>query len=705
MFNQRASLATLSGINILKKSKMKKTLILLICVATFFQIFAQEKAKEAKGPGKLYQPKYCLFYDNHTMPACPDVGENFDAEIFTERIKGCGVDELTFHARCNLGMAYYNTKIGIKHPSLKYDLFGKLAEACQRKDIALIAYLNGGISSAEGVLHREWTTLNFDAREYREPRLTPFVRTMCYNTPYRYHLIAMIEEVAHNYQVSGFFIDCVGAYPCICPICIKEMKEKGIDWSNKDEVTKFAGFSANRLAKDIAKAARAINPDYQLYFNGISFEDQADYGTYLECEDLPTGGWNYEYLPVLSHYMRTLGKPVKNMNGRFYAWGDFGGLRPEAAIKSELLYGLANGMRPNIGGHFHPRGDLETAVLDRIEKIYKELQMNEPWFNDAKNITEIAIVYPKSDRNIRRQGGSDGQLRSAVRMLSELKQQFDVVTEFSDWSKYKVLVIPDDIIFNQEIARRVKTHISEGKAVISSGSSGLDEEKKQFVLEKEWGVNYIGENNFDPAYFTVGKNFNRGLPDMPISLYSSGIDVKPLSGTIVEANLIKPYYNRGWDGVYAFYYNPPDKVTEIPALTINGKVAVFSHRIFSGYYDQAPVELRTVFGNVLDKLLPSPLIKYENLPSFSRVFVTEQPGRKMVHLLTYIPELRGSNTEMIEEPIELRDVKISLRNDGRTPKKVYLAPDKKSLPFKQVNGYINVTIPVSKGYSLIVFEE
>ena len=85
------------------------------------------------------------------------------------------------------------------------------------------------------------------------------------------------------------------------------------------------------------------------------------------------------------------------MNGRFYDWGDFGGLRPENAIKSELLYGLANGMRPNIGGHFHPRGDLENAVLDRIEKIYKELQTMEPWFDNAKNITEVAIVYPGND--------------------------------------------------------------------------------------------------------------------------------------------------------------------------------------------------------------------------------------------------------------------------------------------------------------------
>ena len=187
-----------------------------------------------------------------------------------------------------------------------------------------------------------------------------------------------------------------------------------------------------------------------------------------------------------------------NMTGRFYDWGDFGGLRPEAAIKSELLYGLANGMRPNVGGHFHPRGDLQNAVFDRIEKIYKELQTMEPWYDDAKNLTEIAIVYPENIQHIR----GDRQLKSAVRMLSELKQQFDVVTLASDWSKYKVLVIPDDIIFNDEIAQRVKAHILAGKAVISSGSSGLGQDKKQFMLEKEWGVKYVGENDFNPVSYT-----------------------------------------------------------------------------------------------------------------------------------------------------------------------------------------------------------
>jgi hypothetical protein len=635
------------------------------------------------------------------MPACPDIGENFDVELFTDRIKACGVDYLTFHARCNVGMAYYDTKIGIKHPSLKYDLFGKLAEACQRKGIFLTAYLNGGISSEEGLRHRDWTTLYFDGRSYREDRFTPFVRTMCYNSPYRNHLISMVEEIARNYPVAGFFIDCLGGYPCVCPICVKEMKERGIDWKVESEVIKFSEFSALRLSRDIAQAAKAINPEYLLYFNGPSFEEQTDVGTYLECECLPTGGWGYEFLPIMSHYMRTLGdKPVLNMNGRFYNWGDFGGLRPEAAIKSELLYGLTNGMRPNIGGHFHPRGDLETAVLDRIEKIYKELQTMEPWFDNAKNITEIALVYPKSIYEIR----CNKSLSGAVRMLCELKQQFDIVTEFSDWSKYQVLVIPDDVIFSEETARRVKAHIAVGKAVIASAWSGLDSGKKNFVLEKEWGIKCKNGCEFDPAYFVAGPEVNHGLPDMPLSLYSSGTDIEALPGTQVYAYLVAPYYNRHWDGEHAFFYNPPDKVTDKPALAIYKNFAYFSHQIFAGYHLQASVELRQLFANVLEKFLPRPLLKTENLPSFARAFVTEQSGRRIVHVLTYVPELRGETTQMIEESVTVLDVKVALRLDGKTPEQVYLAPNRQALTFDVRDGYIEAVIPVVNGYSMAVFE-
>ena len=75
----------------------------------------------------------------------------------------------------------------------------------------------------------------------------------------------------------------------------------------------------------------------------------------------------------------------------------------------------------------------------------------------------------------------------------------------------------------------------------------------------------------------------------------------------------------------------------------------------------------------------------------------------MVHLLSYLPEMRGK-TPMIEEGIELHNVKIMLRDEKKNVNRVYVAPEKTVLSFQNVNGYTEVTIPQSKGYSLIVFE-
>ncbi|MDD5728882.1 MAG: alpha-L-fucosidase, partial [Victivallales bacterium] len=604
----------------------------------------------------MHKPKYCLFYDNHTMKACPEVGDNFDVEKFTDRIRACGVDYVTFHARCNQGFAYYDTSIGIKHPSLKYDLFGRFAEACQRKAIALTAYINGGLSNEEGILHRDWLKIAFNGRIYREEKLTAYVRTMCYNSPYRDHLIAMAKEVAQKYPVSGFFIDCLAPHSCVCPICITAMKKSGIDWRNEKEVIKFSEFSAIRLSRDIANALRKINPEFLLYFNNPPFEALADIANYYECECLPTGHWGYDYLPNMSHYIRTIRPefPILNMTGRFNDWGDFGNLRTEAGLAYDLLYGLANGMRPNIGDHFHPSGKINHAVFDKIEKIYKMLQAREPWYDGAKNLTDIAIVFPKHIDDII----GDASICGASRMLSELKCQYNIVSECSDWSQYAVLVIPDSVVFNAETAHRVKAHISAGKTVIASGDSGLNPEKTGFALKEAWAAQYLGPSKLNPAFFERPESFSENLPDMPMAIYAAGNEVVPLPGATITSRVIKAYYNYHWDGEYSYMYNPPEKTLDTPFLIVKDEIAYFSFRIFEGYYNQAPWHLRELFKNVLKKFLPRPILRTEGLPSFSRVFVTEQPGRRIVHLLAYIPELRGK-TQVIDEPITITGAKLS----------------------------------------------
>jgi hypothetical protein len=78
-----------------------------------------------------------------------------------------------------------------------------------------------------------------------------------------------------------------------------------------------------------------------------------------------------------------------------------------------------------------------------------------------------------------------------------------------------------------------------------------------------------------------------------------------------------------------------------------------------------------------------------------------EQGSGILH--EYTPEMRGK-TPMIEEGIEISNVRILLKNNGKSVKKVYLAPERAELPFENVNNYTEAMLPKSKGYSLIVFE-
>ena len=244
---------------------------------------------------------------------------------------------------------------------------------------------------------------------------------------------------------------------------------------------------------------------------------------------------------------------------------------------------------------------------------------------------------------------------------------------------------------------------SEDK-IISTGRSGLDGEGKDFALS-EWGVKFKGESPHDPAYMAPpsGK-LAAGFPDMPVTLYERGIDMDAIAGTEVLAEIIAPYYNSGFDGEHAFLYLPPDKKTGKPAITRKGNVVHFSHPFCINYHKHAQVPMKALFGNILAELLPAPIVKVTNMPSFARVTVSSKPDRTMVYLMSYVPEKRGDKIEMIEEAIAIHGAKLALRLDGARPKKVYLAPEGTELSFTIKNNYICVDVPAFSGYAVVVFE-
>jgi len=661
----------------------------------------------------MHIPKWALFFDFHTMPANPDVGKKFDMDAITDWFKDCGVDFIAFPARCNLGTAYYPTKLGIPHPAMQGDLFGDLVKACHAKGIAISAYINVGLSHEEAYRRRDWTVLRADGRMYGERFNDSFCRQMCYNTGYAEHVIGMAREVLERYKVDGFFFDCFHTQPCIGIECMEKMKAEGVDWNDPVQINDFNYRKMLAMGRRMSEGLRAIKADLLLYFNGIDFEAQAEFGSYLELECLPQGSWGYELLPMVARYMRTLGKPVLNMTGRFQkTWGDFGGVRTQPSVEYDCIYGIANGLPPNIGDHFHPRGDLNRAVMELDKTVYKNLRPLQPWIEGAAPVVDMANVmkcgYPGykwygADRPKQKRLANES-LQSATRMLCELKMQFDNVTLAAPWDKYKVLILPDEIEIGAEIAGRLKKHLDNGGAVIATGFSGLDEARAKFALDA-FGVEYGGADPFDPAYIEFKPEFTDGMPDMPVTLYERGLSVTARPGVKILATITAPYYNDEWDGRHGYRYTPPDKGTGRPAITLNGRVAYVSHPIFHTYFTSAALPMRQIVANLLARFLPEPLIRAPGAPSYSRITVTSQPGRRMVYVMAYLPESRGAGMNMIEEPLELNNFTVSLRLDGRKPKKAYLAPGREKLDFTIDGNYATVCIPRVRGWSVVVFEE
>ncbi len=669
-------------------------------------------------------PRRAIHLDCHTPPGVRDPGRDFDAEAFAATLRAAHVEFVTVFARCNLGFAYYPTRIGVPYPGLKKDLLGGMVQACHRRGIAVAAYFNAGLDHEHAVQHREWVKLNALGQVYGiklkavktpsgyavEPDAGPhghFFRRMCLNTGYGRHLLAMTEEVLDRYPVDGLFFDCFTLDPCYGEECVAGMRRAGLDPRDPAQAKAFCWQVTQRFLADVRALLRRRRRALYVCFNGLPYGLQPNKS---ELEILPTGGWGYDILPAYARYARTLPHPWFMMTGRFQkSWGDLGGLRPEHSLLFDCYNAVANGGGCSVGDHLHPRGRLDPDVYARIGRVFDRLRALDPWTDGARARAEVAVVCPGARHMPCASLGFTGEvsrpLFGAARMLQELKVQFDVVDGFGALDTYRVLVLPDNILLDAPLAARLRRHLAHGGFVISSAWSGLDAAKRVFVLP-QYRLTCGGPEPWRPAFFRAAGPLARVVGRRVTTIYRPGVVLRARRGADVLARLHRPYFNHGeWDGRHEHLYTSPDRDAGRPSLARCGSVFHFSFPVFEGYFQDAVVEYREMVGYCLRQALPDPLVRAEGMPSFGQVTLTAQGRRRrLVHLLAYLPELRGQ-TQVIEEPVVIRNVDVALRRDDLPgARRAYLAPARAALPLRVEDGYLRVTVPEVNGYQLVVFE-
>ena len=344
--------------------------------------------------------------------------------------------------------------------------------------------------------------------------------------------------------------------------------------------------------------------------------------------------------------------------------------------------------------------------------MYSEVARKEAWCRGARAVADIGLFTLEEFSGERLTPETIG----AVRMLQEGGHQFDIVDSESDFSPYRVLILPDAVLLDGALARKVTAFLEGGGKVIASFESGLAPDLADFALPA-WGVRKSGDGAVDGRGQLVrGRHYDkgdyvdyvraegtlaRGLRDTEYVIYMRGLEVEANEGAEVMARMAPAYFDRTWRHFCSHRQTPCSGELAGAAAVRTRDVLYFAHPLFRQYHQNAPRWCKTLLLNALEMLLPEPLLRHGG-PSGLVATVNEQAEERrwVVHLLHYIPERRGQEFDVLEDVLPLHEVAVSVRTPGAVAS-VRCVPEGDAIAHTEEGGRLNFTLPKLEGHQMV----
>lgn len=656
-----------------------------------------------------------IHLDFHTSEHIVGVGDKFDPEQFARTLADARVNSINCFARCHHGYLYYESKRNPErhHPHLTRNLLKEQIEACHALGIKVPIYTTVQWDHFTARQHPEWLALEADGRVQGPGPFEPgFRHNLLVNTPYFDFLKAHVEELFELFPVDGLWFDIVKPLNDSSIWARSQMRDLGMDPANPEARERFGILAINRFKTEMSAFVRRFSPDCTIFYNEGHISPfnvpTLDAYTHLEIETIPSGEWGYTHFPITSRYARTLGKPYLGMTGKFHTeWGDFHSLKNREALEFECYQMLAVGASCSIGDQLHPNGLLDTASYRLIGDVYAQVEAKEPWVRGAQPVNEIGVMLPPSFGDevtrpaVRQRDRVPRSSAGAFQMLAADGYQFDYISPKSDFSRYKVILLTDDVPLNAESAAKLESYVASGGKVIASFRGGLLRETGDFPAF--FGVHFEQESPFNPDFVVPDGFVAAGLPATEHVMYLRGAQVSAVNDARVIAQTMRPYFNRTHEHFMSHKHAPSNGETVYPAVIEHGGVVYFAHPIFSQYQHNAPRWTHTMLRNALQHLIGQPLITH-NGPSTLQVFVNEQADsrgtRWIVHLLHYIPIRRSDTIDVIEDVIPLYDLQLCLRLP-HTVRSARLVPEGEAIQFDAGQGAVVLRVDKLCGHAMI----
>lgn len=651
--------------------------------------------------------------DFHTSPMIPGVGARFSKEQFQSALKAGHVDSITIFSKCHHGWSYHPTQVGKMHPGLSFDLTKAELEACHEIGVGAPIYLSAGLDNVMSDVHPEWRVMYKGMfGGWADDPAKPGFHLMCFRSPYLDYLCDQIREVCRLYpECDGIFLDIIAARRCTCSYCRHYMAEHGLDISKEEDVDKAAKDTLHLYYERTTAAAREINPDMPIFHNSGNVppghREDLKFFSHLELESLPTGGWGYDHFPLSAKYVAQFDHEFLGMTGKFHkSWGEFGGFKHPNALRYECAAMLAYGSKCSVGDQMHPDGEMDMGTYNLIGAAYAEVEKKETWCRDVKNVADVGILLESAQPTNNYSYLTKIDI-GAGRMLLEAHTLFDLLDNESDFAKYKVIVLPDNIVVTDDLKVKLDAYLAQGGKLFMTGESGVRTDGKGFLFDV--GAETSGMSEFNPSYILPKEPYRAEFIMTPNVMYSSSRRITVTDGESL-GDVYDPYFNRAYNHFCSHQHTPfkPDP-SEFACGVHKGNITYIPYPVFSIYSEFGAVCYREFAIRALNALLGQATVEIKGLPSSGRITIQHQSkeNRNVMHIL-YCPTCkRGGidkgDTEVVEDIVPIRDIKVIYRpKAGECVKSVRFVPDGKNVAFvKNTDGSISFDVPEINLHAMI----
>jgi len=541
--------------------------------------------------------------------------------------------------------------------------------------------------------------------------------SVCLNSPWKSFFYSVLDSLK-NIDIDGIFLDGPStAYGgCYCEYCQAKYEtmfgsKPGTDSEKRWE---FNASTKDEFLQDVYDYFKKDNPDKIVYMNlpiahsrtqFVNIENALKYNDIVGTE----GGfmfygpsknaflWRPSFSAKLSEALAPDKPRVIFMAADHKPWSWW----MHSPLETKLCISSVTANSANIWYGLHGSSKLlNTPSAEAAKEVLTFYKENEEFLANTKSVADVALFF--SVKNM----GNDTEdaIRGYYSLLTESQISFDIISDINltseRLSRYKVLIIPNIHVFDDNLENIVRDFVKSGGLLICElGASlyGIEGEKeKDFGLSDVLGIStngiYKEHNNYNYFSFESGASYDQNVrsPYIPLPLLS--LEITANTSTKIEGRALEDLKGR---------YVQLTKPNDIMITSNNygkGKSVYFAGNFGEMFYEYHVQEYKAIINNIiLEKLVD--VIKFEGASTHLEVILREQGKRKILHLVNY----QAGPTRPFEKVTIITDLKIKIPLSWNVTKANSNKLDKE-LYSKTSNFFTELTLPELREYDILVLE-